>query len=88
MKGSNQIIGRIPQKTVLIESKSTDCAVKSKEVKLNEDMSKRLGKIEEAVLNLTTIINKPVMENTDIGENSMFMKSINTRIDTIEVYCP
>ena len=71
-------------KTVVMESKSTDCAVKSKEVKLTEDMSKRIGKIEEAVLNLTTIINKTVMENTDIGDNSMFMKSINTRIDTIE----
>ena len=53
--------------------------VETKDIQLSEDsLSKRMDKID--VSNLTTTVNKFVTENN----NSRFMKSIGTRINTIE----
>ena len=54
--------------------------VETKDIQLSEDsLSKRMDKIDEIVSNLTTTVNKFVTEN----KNSRFMKSIDTRINTI-----
>ena len=55
--------------------------VETKDIQFSEDsLSKRMDKIDEIVSNLTTTVNKFVTENN----NSSFMKSIDTRINTIE----
>ena len=68
-------------KQVVKEQIMGTSTVETKDIQLSEDsLSKRMDKIDKIVSNLTTTVNKFVTENN----NSRFIKSIDTGINTIE----